>query len=196
MGRSLTWYVVRTPQEHDKTKPICFDLEFEPEKDDIELREKLYRIVYPDRDVPQEPYCMLNYKELSKLWYTHKYDHKDMWCPKCRFYNSGLCGSDSVIAEHDVRHSYSNPIWWSEWNISKFHMGNSNTDFVRRFSKEHLYREIGQKDIEYSYRKLEELGDPIRVCDFEAKQETMRVLAFLVRYASMDDVQLIFQDEY
>jgi hypothetical protein len=194
MGRSLSWYVVKLPKEHDKTQPICLDLEFEPEKDDFDTKFRLYQIVCPEIvDVPEN---LAQYKEMSKVWHTYKYNKKDQWCQKCLFYNSGIYGSDCIIDSIDIHHSYSNKIWWSEWNVRDMYLGSDRTDLMRRFSSEHLYREVLDVDIMDAYQKLERLGDPIRKSDVEAKEETIQVLEFLKQYMDRDDVCLIMQDEY
>jgi hypothetical protein len=194
MGRSLSWYVVKPPKEHDKSKPICLDLEFEPEKDDFDTKFRLYQLVNPD--IETEPINLNQYKEMSNIWYTYKYNKQDQWCPKCRFYNCSMYKADSVIDQFDIQHSYSNSIWQSQWNVYDLYLGSSDTELMRRFSSEHLYREISDEDIMYAYQKLERMGEPIRTSDVEAKEETIRVLEFLKQYMGRDDIYLIMQDEY
>jgi len=194
MGRDLSWFVVKLPNEHDKTKPICLDLECEPEKNDIDFKYRLYQIIRGEKEI--NDFDMKQYKEVSQLWYTYKYKNKDQWCPKCHFYNCSLYDSDSIIDRFHIQHSYSNPIWQSKWNIRDFHLGSHNTDLIRRFSSEHLYREILHEDITGAYKKIERLGEPIRRSDVEAKEECINILAFLKKYVNRDDVNVIMQDEY
>jgi hypothetical protein len=194
MGRSLCWYVVKLPKEHDKTLPICLDLEFEPEKNDYEIKLQLYQIIHPE--ITDISYNIKNYKEISELWHSYKYNKKEMWCSKCKFFNNCIDDSDIVIDKLDIQHSYSNPIWTSEWCVRGLWLGSSSTDLMRRFSKEHLYREIKNEDVKRAYKKIEELGDPIRRCDVEAKEETMNVLEFLKKYMDREDVHLIMKDEF
>ena len=209
MGRSLSWYIIYCNIEHDKTKQVCLDFEFEPEQDDFELKEKFSELVNPDFkkydfDNDDNNCCTNNgmkakkiseyYKEINLNWNSIKYN--DIICPKCLMYKSGWFNKNVVIDSIGVSHSYSNPIWDSDWSISDIHMCSSKSNFIRRFSKKHMYAEVSDKDIEYAFRTLESLGEPIRHSDREAYDETIKVLDFLKKYSNRDDVYIIFQNDY
>lgn len=203
MGRTITFYVISNKIEHDKSK-FCFDFEFEPEQNDWEYTEKYYKMINPHiKDLVREDYP--NEKEYSKaicnrineqnnLWNSLNY--KDLWCPKCNMYKYGIWSCDFIINKMYIFHSYSNPIWESEWNIGKCYLGSSNTNFTRRFSKKDIIREITEEDIIHEYERIEKMGEPILTSDIEAKEETIRVLDFLERYSNREDVYLIVLDEY
>lgn len=202
MGRSLSWYIVSKNIEHDKSM-ICLDLEFEPPENDMELKEKFYKMVKFDskeldtddrftRMFSSNMYFELC-KEINGVWSFYEYNKK--LCPKCMIYKNGFFHNKFVIDQMDVSHSYSNPIWWSEWCVYDLHFGSNNTNFIRRFSKKHLYYEVSEKDINYGFKKIDELGIPIHHSDIEAKNETMRVLNFLKKYSNRDDVYIIYQSE-
>jgi hypothetical protein len=74
-------------------------------------------------------------------------------------------------------------------------MGSSTTGFIRRFSKEHQYREIFENDVNIAFRIIRDMGIPIRSSDIEAKEETLKVLNFLKKYTGMNDVHIIISDE-
>lgn len=203
MGRSITFYAISANMEHDKTK-ICFDFEFEPE-DCWEYKQKYWSLINPDtKEIVREDYqnnsdYIIDFsnriKEKDRLWGSH--EHNKLWCPKCKLFKSGIWGCDYIIDRFDVQHSYSNPIWFSEWNIKDCYLGSHQTNFIQRFSKEsQLLREISKDDINYEYKRMEELGEPIRTSDLEAKEETMEVLDFLKKYAKRTDVILVVADEY
>jgi hypothetical protein len=204
MGRSLSWYIISINIEHDKTKEICLDLEFEPESDDLDLKSRFFNLIHPESKIPdREDYQDTRdffkarseyYKNINSTW--HSYEHNNKICPKCKMYKSGHFHSEFVIDEYDVSHSYSNSIWRSEWSIRNFHMGSRSTNFIRRFSNEHMYSEVSYDDINSVYKSIERLGTPIRTSDIEAKEEVIRVLEFLSKYANRDDVYIIFIDEY
>ena len=178
MGRSLQWYILPKNIEHDKTKQICIDLEFEPEDDDSEIKEEVYKII--------------NYKS----WYDCiDNDNAKCWCPKCHMYVNGLYDSSLLIDSLDISHSYSNSIWRSDWNVREIYMGSYKTDFVRRFKKDRMYREIFKDNLLKSMDLYEELGTPIRTSDVEAKEETLHVVNFLNKYLDNENYRVIIADE-
>ena len=110
-------------------------------------------------------------------------------------YVDGLYDNSLVIASNNISHSYSNPIWNSDWNIKDLYLGSGTTDFVRRFSKDHMYREISKRDIQNAIVYIEQLGNAIRKSDVEAKNETQEVLEFIQQYINDDNVIIIMEDE-
>jgi hypothetical protein len=197
MGRSMSWFIIPQNIKHDNTNQLCFDLEFEPEKDNyMDLKIKLFNTLNPDIKIDVDTdfagYCNRK-EEIINLWNSYIWDKKNMWCPKCRKYINGAGFGE--IDSFSLSHSYSSSYWFSDWNIRDFFMGSDRTNFVRRFDKQQLFREICDNDIQIAYRTIEELGEPIRTSDKEAKSETLDVLEFLKKYSN-DNVHIILQDEY
>jgi hypothetical protein len=192
MGRTLNWYIFPGNLEHDKIKQVCLDLEFEPENDDMDLKIKLFNILNPKSDDINDIDYWKKKNEINDLWKSYNWNNA---CAKCKTYMTGIDGSNSIDAI-DISHSYSSPYWKSEWDLKNFHMGSYRTDFVRKFNNNKLYREINKKDIDEAYRMIEELGEPIRTSDKEAKIETLKVLDFLKKYSIIENMHLIMQDEY
>lgn len=210
MGRSLNWYILPKNIEHDKSKQLCLDIEYQPEKDDCEIRHKLYNIINPDAKKIDDRYIdtdtfkkwieesRLRDEEEKKLerHYLYSDDKKNCWCPMCLMYINGLYDTSLVIDSFNISHSYSNPIWGSDWNVKNLYMGDSTTDFVRCFDNDQMYREISKDDVERAFKTIENTGKAIRVSDREAKEETLQVLEFLKKYMEDDNVRMIISDEY
>ena len=195
MGRTLTWYVIPKNLEHDKSKQICLDLEFEPEES-REIKEKVFNIVNPENeeitDTSRESFFKRD-KEIREVY--QKYRYKDeVWCQKCQMYNNGSCSSSSIDSI-SVQHSYSNVIWDSDWNIKEQYIGSRTTDFVRRFNSTHLYREILECHVDSAFTTVYNLNTPYRSSDVEAKEETLKVLHFLKTKLKIPNVRVIIQDE-
>lgn len=106
------------------------------------------------------------------------------------FYDNPL-----LLAKEDVHNSYSNPIWGSKWNIKDLYLGNSDTDFARRFRDDHLIREIVEDDVDNALESIADLGEPLRRSDKEAHEETMSILNWLKVWTSKDDVIVVMADE-
>jgi hypothetical protein len=190
--------------EHDKSKQICLDLEFESD-DSQNIDTKIFNIVNPCKEIICGDYpihadfrnALQERKEkIREICFQYKYDDDktDKWCKKCFTYANGI--HNNKIDSIDIQHSYSNPIWRSDWNIKDLYMGSSTTSFMRRFSKDRQYREIFDDDVNEAYKRIENIGIPIRDSDVEAKKETLEVLDFLKKYTGMSDVHIIIEDEY
>lgn len=204
MGRDLCWYIIPRNIEHDTSKPVCMNLECEPEED--EVHELIYdhvngkgavESVLHDLSVDGvRKYNQLQ-KQMKDLSYDYRYrdENKDKWCSKCMMFMNGLYYCPLVIAKEHIGHSYGSPIWRSDWNIKDMYMGSSSTSFVRRFSKDKMYREISKNDIERAYDDIERLGEFFRTSDKEAKEETVMILDFLSKYMDDENVMIIFEDE-
>lgn len=121
------------------------------------------------------------------------YDEEDV-CNRCLLYIGALY-SGGWLDKFEIIHSYSNEIWSSKWNIANFYIGDSNTDFIHRFSSsECMYREISNTDVNYLSLRIEKIGNPYTKIDKEAKEETLRVLNFLMKYND-DKYILLIDDE-
>ncbi len=118
------------------------------------------------------------------------------WCPKCHIFAFGFYDSPLLVAKHHIRHTYSNPIWYSRWNIHYLMMGSSMTPYMRLFDPNLLYREITPHEVEVGKRYLQSLGDPVRMIDREAYEETNEIMTFLEHWtAKSADYIVIIQDE-
>jgi hypothetical protein len=210
MGRTIDFYVVKKELAHDKSKSLCFDLEFEPDTWDLENKLAVHEYGESILDVTSG--CAIEdsgslIKKTNKLftlkrdlYVQYVYDwhgnHAHLWCPKCKLFAQGFYKSEYVVDSYTVSHSYSNPIWYSKFNIKDLCIGKSNTEFVNLFEDHHFYREIDKYEIKMARRHIESLGEPLRYKDQDAHLETMEVLAFLDKWVDNPDVRLIIRDDY
>ena len=83
--------------------------------------------------------------------------------------------------------------------MQNLYIGTRNSEFVRKFSADHLYREISTRDVDFAFQMFESLGIPsknlIRTSDREAYEETMEIFTFLREWENDGNVRIIFQDE-
>lgn len=208
MGRDLALYVLSRNIEHDKTK-MCIDLEFEPEKDEID--ELIYRCINPDEKEPERTndFNMNIIKRIKRneviqectYKYVNSYVKEDIlkWCPKCCMYARGLYISNlydcSIVKTSiNIGHSYSNPIWNSKWNIKDLYIGDSMTDFCKRFESKWMYREITADEFKKTKDYIAYLGEPIRTSDKDAYNETLDIFDFIEKNLDPDNI-IIFEDE-
>lgn len=217
MGRYITFIVSKIKDEHEKIEgKYCFDVECCGDDDKMfEIREELckdkklfprslreeldhYKKMNPDYD---EKKNNIPGREIYKRYQeviNKCLKNKELWCFKCfEKINKEIFGSDS-IDRFDISHSYSDKIWWSDWNIQNFYLG-SETFYTRtlRYDNSDRYREITKEDIQDAYKKLDRLGDVgMLYYDIEAKEETIRVLEFLSKYADDNSVRSIMIEEY
>lgn len=199
MGRDLLWYVLPKPlPAHDTTKKYCFGYEYEPENPKESFVEKIGTpdSVYDGGDLSEIAKRLRAHQKAIEKTYYESWDAPEEWCPVCLMYSRSMFENVMVLASHHVRHSYGNPVWSSRWNVKDTWMGDSDSQFCRRFSRDRLYREISASDVARARRDLEDLGDPIRDSDREARAETMEVLDFLDEWVHRDDAIVIFQDEF
>lgn len=199
MGRDLSWYVLPRNINHDFTKPLCFNLEYEPEEG--EINDMIFRKFNPDIDMSMtltfdERMALKDKVQFTSYDYLYDDDKNHKWCPKCKMFASGLHGSSLIIAEEHVGHSYSNPIWMSRWNVRGLYMGSSDTDFVHRFSSSRMYREINARELEATELRLQALGTPVRTSDKEALEETNNILTFIKNYINNEMYIVIMKYEH
>lgn len=197
MGKSLSWYVIPSNIAHDATKSICFNLDCEPEKD--ELYELLYDKIKPDNDDdPLDNVATLKeYKELKKLENEKVYNFSttNEWCDKCSLFTNGLNSSQLSVAAHSINHSNQNPIWDSSWGIKKILFGNYSTDFVNCFSSKRMYSEIEKNDVSSAEASICNKGTLKRTIDKEALEETTEILNFLKKYIDKKEYMIIMEGE-
>lgn len=209
MGRHLSWYVVPKNIEHDQTKRICLEYEFQGDEEDIkaEVYEKvtgessLFDYTSQEGETTSD-FCKrkrdFDYSICNVAYeYINDYDekHKDEWCPKCHMFANGLYGTSVILAEDNIQHSYSSLYWRSKWNIKDMYLGSSETEFVRLFRDDYYYREITAEDVERALEIIEDLGVPKRNSDIEAYNETMSILNFLKKWTKREDVLVVMEDE-
>lgn len=201
MGRDLCWYVLPVNIEHDTTKPMCLGWDFQHDEDDVkyEIYEKVCVMEGREPDFNNVSMYRRN-SEFNNIVYEYQYgdksDDASVWCPKCKMFANGIYDSSLVVDSCHVQHSYSNPIWNSDWNVKDLYLGSSMSAFVKRFCNHRLYREVTSDDVDAAYIKLERLGEPLRKSDKEAHNETLSVLEFLKRWTSQPDYVVIMHDEY
>lgn len=208
MGRDLNWYVLPKTIEHDTSKQLCFEYEYEEDEDVIQ--EQVYEKVtgesalfdYKDREgETRREYFKRKqgFEENVRTTvsrYIHNDSHKNEWCPKCRLFVSGIYDSPYIIDSIHIGHSCGNPYWYSKWNIENFYLGSSDGDFVKKFKGDKLYREVIYNSVLYSLKDIQKLGEPQRRSDKEALEETMEILNFLQKWTVKNDVVVVFEDEY
>jgi hypothetical protein len=180
MGRDLEWHVIKVDNwTHDHTKRFCFEWDVQPDEEDVK----------------EEVFLKVNDEQVK--WYTCMDDHNRVnWCPVCLTYAMGLWYSPYRITGKHIAHSYSNPIWGSEWNVRNFYLGSTCTSFIRQFRQNSMYSEVRTSDVSYSHTKLHVLGEPKRTSDKEAYHETLEVLKFLEYWTSQPGVIVVFEDEF
>ena len=132
MGRSLYFFVIQKHMSHDKSKPVCLNLECE--LDEYDIKEMLYSYEYgseTNANILQQEINTPNNTTLEDRKQIHerkqhimqKYlfgsdEHQEeIWCPKCKVFTQELYGSTFILDMRNVSHSYSNSIWESQFKI-------------------------------------------------------------------------------
>lgn len=202
MGRSLSFYAVNTKIPHDISCKICLDLEYEPIRET--LMEMLYKHLNPDVEDAEDPEDAQELREKIKIcWDTNSLINyktctleinKD-WCPRCHMFANGLYDNPAVIASKDFSHSYSNPIWHSDWHFYNMHPGKHHSDFCNRFDSDKMYREIEHSDIQGLKEDLIKYGRAYRAPDLEAIQETQQVIKFCEEHLENPEITIIYASE-
>lgn len=193
MGRSLSFYAVNTNIPHDISCKICLDLEYEPTHET--LKDILYKHLYKDAEELQEKINTCWENNQLRNYKTCMFDINTEWCPRCFMFAHGLYDSKAVIASKYFSHSYSNPIWCSDWHFYNMHPGKHHSDFVNRFDSEKMYREIDISDVEDMTKNLSKYGKAYRECDLEAIEETNRVIKFCEEHLGNPEITIIYQKE-
>lgn len=94
---------------------------------------------------------------------------KNLWCPKCEVLAKGGFTKNThkkfLLDYKEISHSYSNPIWYSKYNVWDLQLGSKwHTEFIKLFDHDRYdrcYREVEYRDVEYGRLYLEKLGVPI-----------------------------------
>lgn len=207
MGRDLYWYVLPKNIEHDTSKQLCFNYEYQ--KDECEVISEVYekntgkcsKFDYEDIGGENGLSFLQRMKdfenEVNSTAYQVMFDekHKDSWCPKCYLFANGIFSSDLVREQIHISHSYSSPYWASAWNIQSLFLGTSYSKFVGLFRNDSMYREVTRYHIQIAKGQLEELGEPLRTSDKIAFEETMEVIEFLDKWTQEKNFIVIMEDE-
>jgi hypothetical protein len=174
MGKSLNFYVLKNIDNlsHDKTKKYCFDCD-----EQVDYRD-LYGYIYDSN----------NLKDFL--------GNKSDWCSKCRLYCFGVSGSNFILDKLEIKHSYSNEIWYSDLNIKKIIIG-IKTEFTKKFNVEKIYNEITKESLSNAYRQLEYFDIITNKSDMNAYNETKLILDFCKNsFEKENDVMIILEEEY
>lgn len=107
----------------------------------------------------------------------------------------GFYNSKAVLKSLKFQHSYSNPIWGSDWHFYNAYPGESHSDFVNRFDKNKMFREISESDIACLKDTLTRYGKAYRRPDLEAIEETEQVITFCEKYINTPDHIIIYESE-
>lgn len=210
MGRSINFYVIPTDIKHDTTREFCFEWEYQLDEEDVE--NEIYNKVHPNEEdilsfkeglTREEMVAVFKERKQKRnnVLYENLYSFDKVaeieakWCPKCLMFAQGLYSSNVLLAHKTISHSYSNPIWNSNWNIRDLWLGTSNTPFVNKFRNDVTYRQIFVSDVENAIDNIRDLGEPLRNSDKEAHEETMCILNFLLQWTHTDNVEVIVEDE-
>ncbi len=207
MGRDLYWYVLPRTIEHDTSKELCFQYEYE--EDESVVISNIYEKVTGECSefdyTQQEGESRAQFVERMKqhknkvetIAYAYKWDneYKGKWCSKCSMFVNGVFQQDILIDEAHIGHSYSSPYWRSSWSIRNFVLGTSPKRLVSRFKNDHMYSEVTQYYVQWAKDQLKELGVPLRQSDKEAYEETMTVINFLDKWTQNEDVIVIIHNE-
>lgn len=187
MGRYLSFYIVEQDIEHQKIHDnVCFDLEYQ--LDNEELIDTIEKKLVHNNTSAQDKRKHIENEYIGNI-------NKHNLCPKCKMFMIGICGDVTVDSLH-IRHSYSNPIWSSDYNIKDLSLGTSRSEFVRLFRTDSSYFEIFAHHIERGYAYINDLGTPRTETDKEAFDETIRILHFLERWVNNEKVHVILEDDY
>ncbi len=209
MGRDMYWYILPKTLEHDTTKKLCFQYEFQ-EDDEIVISQVYERMTnessqFDFKNIDEEESCKMlherivnfrNNVEQTAFEYMCNDDAKELWCPKCSMFANGISSSGLVMNKIHIRHSYSNSYWTSSWNIQNLFLGTSYSSFICLFKNDCMLKEVTQYHVQLARKQIEYLGAPLRTSDKEACEETKQVLDFLDKWIQNEDVIVIMEDEY
>ena len=178
-------YAVDARIVHERDKRICMGWEHEQTLE--EAKEALHAHLHPEDD----QHAFVSSKEMRELekridatynehtpWSssigTGPSEH---WCKWCAAFATG-CPSFVTRAEFSVSHSYSNPIWSSQFHFFNMHPGSLYSDMANRFVNGRCYKEIAERDVADLESDLERRGTAYCTQDREALDETRRFIAF------------------
>ena len=199
MGRDLNFYVIPDVIQHETDKPLCLNLESSTENivyDLLDLYEgtienRLFPIHLLPTDVQK-----IDINNLEEWKFLMDKNHEQLWCSKCLMYKKSDLSLKYVIAKYNIGHSYSSPIWMSDWSIYKMYFPTKNTSFTRSFGPDSDYEEVNKDSIDYIEDKIIRLNkEPQHFADVEAYEETNELVDFCRKWLDDDKVRIIYQRE-
>lgn len=199
MGRSLNFYALPDCIHHDRSKRLCMRWEYEQTHE--ETKEAVHRAVkgdvtYSTFKEEREATDTAWKENRPYSWGDADTTINEDWCPWCAvFANEGLYGSPLLKASIGFNHSYSNPIWRSDWHFYNMYPGESHSDMVNRFGSERMYREVFDRDVDQMESSLESVGTAYCTADREAKEETERAIGFCRRWLAEPGTVVIYESE-
>ena len=191
MGRNLTWYALSTDITHEPTKTLCFNLECEPDKGELDdLDNKIIKLLKPGDSI--EDCTNMN----AIIWDCKTgAERTKLWCQKCLMFTDGISFTAHVRDNFDVSHSYSNPTWISPWNITNICIGECSSPFINAFDRiHHNYFEITALHLNHAFATIKRLGMPVRLMDKDAHCESIRVLGFIERWLMRANIRVVMED--
>jgi hypothetical protein len=198
MGRDLSFHLVNPNIQHDTSRKICLNYEFQPTCD--ELKEQLHTFLYPNHDESEysslkkaQDNCLVENK--LNVYEKNNIKPNADWCQRCHMFADGLHCSTANLTSISFQNSYSNPIWSSDWHFYNMHPGSSHSDFCNRFSQDKMYRQISRECIDNINFFLNDYGKAYRTDDLDALNETQRVIDFCERFIDEPDRIIIYSSE-
>lgn len=200
MGRSLNLYAIPDTITHDTSKPICMQWDYERTHD--EAKSELHGFLKAD-----ETYANSREEldDIDNTWkdnqvksWDKNYNtvHNQHWCPWCAvFASEGLFESSVLKDSTSFNHSYSNPIWRSDWHFYNMYPGASHTDIVNRFSNERMYRQVFPEDIDRLKVGIRSSGSAYCTADREALEETNMFIEFCEKWLGEPNTAVIYESE-
>jgi hypothetical protein len=164
MGRWLSIYIVSQKKPSHCENSICFNI------NQSILKKSITNMLYNKAAVCKEinkninPIISFFDKRISLISTnnTQKDTSNSLFCPFCiSVINETFCS----IEQYEINHSYSNPIWSSEFNIIYFcNKIIQKTDFTKQYGKNIF--EINKKKFDYELKKLKEIQKQLSDTDF------------------------------
>jgi hypothetical protein len=189
MGRNLSLHAVPDVIEHDESKPICLDWDYEREPEEMQhelsgfLKEK-------GMEVPED------YVEYVYSYSSGHHTLNSAWCPACAMFSSvGIYQNPLLKASKGWGHSYGNPIWSSDWHFYNMHPGSRHSDFVNKFRSDSMFSQIEVPDLEYMEVQMLKLGRAHCTADREAVEETKQFIDFSRKWLQEPDTIVLYELE-
>ena len=199
MGRSLHFYAIPDSITHDTTKPICMGLDYERTLD--EAKECLHEHLNGKKEYKDFREELEHIEKTWKEFPTYRYEKyeripSEAWCPWCAVFSGDeLYESPLIKASIGFNNSYSNPIWRSDWHFYNMYPGQTHTDLLNRFSNEHMYRQIFDRDVENIEYSLGSLGIAYCTSDKEGLEATQRTIEFCKKWLAEPGIAIIYHSE-
>lgn len=159
------FYVIPKKLDHERNK-ICYKWEYEPDTYEIDNLDK---------------------KEENKRLNISN------WCPTCYMWKNGLSTFYPVVGFNKYVYDENEPVRESRYNIRNMGIGNRFTKYIELWNINRNYYEIRESDLEYVKREIERLGEPKRISDIKAKEETDKIIAFLNKWLHSGCFTIVYE---